>query len=265
MSHTLPSQRSDLAAAADVLLAAHHWSVPLVLPNAWDVASARIVEEADFPVVATSSRAVADVLGEREDDSADPDVVFAYLARIAGAVSVPVTADLEGGYRLRPTELVDRLLGAGIVGCNLEDTDHHGDGVLVDADRQAAFLAEVSVASRAAGVHVVINARIDTFIRSVGDEHAQLDEAIRRASLYLKAGADCTYPIGLAERGLIEALVRAVPGPVNILARPGRLSVDELAALGVRRVSLGAGLHRLAMDHVRSAVAAMARGADFGA
>jgi len=265
VSDAAPPRRSDLASAADVLLAAHHGSVPLVLPNAWDVASARIVEDAGFAVVATSSRAVADVLGERDDDSADPDVVFAYLARIARSVSVPVTADLEGGYRLRPTELVDRLLGAGIVGCNLEDTDHHGDGLLVDAGRQAAFIAEVRAASHASGIHVVVNARIDTFIRGVGDERTQFDEAIRRASLYLAAGADCVYPIALADRESIEALVRTVPGPVNILARPGRLTVNELATLGVRRVSVGAGLHRLAGDRVRSAVAALAVGADFGA
>lgn len=248
----------ELAAAADALLAAHHAPGPLVLPNAWDVASARAVADAGFSAIATSSHAVAEALGERDDDSADPDLVFPFLARIAAAVDVPVTADLEAGHGLAPAELVDRLLDAGIVGCNLEDTDHRGDAVLVDAERQAAFLGEVRAAADRAGVHVVINARVDTFIRKVGDERAQLEEAVRRGNRYLEAGADCVYPITLADRAAIEEIVARLPGPLNILARPNGLPIPELAALGVRRVSFGSGLHRVAMDAVRSALADLA-------
>jgi 2-methylisocitrate lyase-like PEP mutase family enzyme len=256
----LPGQ-SALASAAEALLAAHRDPEPLLLANVWDVASARMVEEAGFAFIATSSHAIADVLGERDDDSSDPDLIFDFIARITRAVDRPVSADVQAGYRLDPTDLVGRLLRAGIVGCNLEDTDHHGSGVLVDAERQAAFLAQVRAAAETAGVHLVVNARVDTFVRRVGDEQEQLDEAIRRGRLYLAAGADCVYPIGLADRAAIGRLTEALPGPVNILARRGGPRFDELAMLGVRRISLGAGLHQLAGDHLRTVVRSLTAGA----
>lgn len=251
----------DPAAHADALLAAHHGSEPLVLANVWDAASARIVEETGFPFIATSSRAVAGVLGTQDNDSNDPDVIFDFIGRITGAVSCPVTADLEAGYRLDPSELVDRLLGCGAVGCNLEDTDHHSGGVLVDAERQAGFLAAVRAAAGAAGVHVVINARVDTFIRTVGSEQEQMDEAIRRGHLYLAAGADCVYPIALGDPDRIAQIAAALPGPVNIGLRRGGLRIDELAALGVRRISLAAGLHQVVGDYLRGVARGLADGA----
>ena len=253
--------RSDvLRDAAETLRAAHHASRPLVLPNAWDAASARAVEAAGFPVVATSSHAVADVLGTRDDDSGDPNVVFAYLARIAAAVGVPVTADVEAGYRLAATDLVGRLLAAGIVGCNLEDTDHHGPDVLVDADRQADRIAAVRAAALEAGVPLVINARVDTFIRRVGEPAEQLGEGIRRAARYLDAGADCVYPIGLVDRDAIREFVAAVDGPVNLLVRPDGPDLTELAGLGARRISFGGGLHRQVIDSLKERLAAIAAG-----
>jgi 2-methylisocitrate lyase-like PEP mutase family enzyme len=254
------ARRADLAALAETFLAAHHATSPLVLPNAWDVASARIVEAAGFGAVATSSHAVAEVLGGADDDSNDPDVVFPFLARIAAAVRVPVTADVEAGYRLSPDELVGRLLGAGIVGCNLEDTDHHGAGVLVDVERQTARLAAVRAAADAAGVHLVINARVDSVIRKVGDDDAQLEDAIRRGTAYLGAGADCVYPIMLLDPARIRRFTAAVPGPVNVIARAGGPLPHDLADLGVRRISFGGGLHRLVLDHLRSAVGRIANG-----
>jgi 2-methylisocitrate lyase-like PEP mutase family enzyme len=250
--------QTPLTSRAQALLEAHRGLEPLVLPNIWDVASARIVEEAGFPVIATSSRAIAGVLGMGDDDSSDPDVIFDFVARIANSVSHPVTADLEAGYGLAPEELVDRLLSAGVVGCNLEDTDHHGSDVLVDGDRQAAFLADVRAAADARGVHIVINARVDSFIRHVGDEQKQLEEAIRRGRLYLEAGADCIYPIALGDRERIERLTVALPGPVNVLARRGGLSIGELATLGVRRISFASGLFQLASDQLRAAVRRLA-------
>ena len=253
--------RSDeLRTAAEALRAAHHASHPLVLPNAWDVASARAVEAAGFPVVATSSHAVADVLGTRDDDSGDPDLVFPYLARIAAGVGVPVTADVEAGYRLPPADLVGRLLGAGIVGCNLEDTDHHGPDVLVDADRQADRLAAVRAAAVDAGVPLVVNARVDTFIRRVGEPAEQLAEGIRRARRYLEAGADCVYPIGLADRDAIREFITAVDGPVNFLVRSDGPALAELAELGARRISFGGGLHRQVIDALRERLAGIAAG-----
>lgn len=252
-------EEDNLAAQADALLAAHHGSKPLVLPNVWDAASVRIVEEAGFPFIATSSRAVAGVLGTQDNDSSDPDVIFDFIGRITGAVSCPVTADLEAGYRLDPADLVARLLGCGAVGCNLEDTDHHSsDGVLVDADKQAGFIAAVRAAADTAGVHVVINARVDTFIRAVGDKQDQVHEAIRRGHLYLAAGADCVYPIVLGDRDRIAQITAALPGPVNISLRRDGLSIDELAALSVRRISLMAGLHQMVGDHLSGIVRRLA-------
>lgn len=255
------SANGELARKAEQLLSAHHGEHPLLLPNAWDAASARAVAGAGFPAVATSSRAVAEVLGEADDDSSDPDVVFSFTARIARAVPVPVTADLESGFRLSPAELVDRLLGAGVVGCNLEDTDHHGDGVLLDADRQAAYLADVRAASDRRGVHIVVNARVDTFIRQFGDQAAQVDEAIRRARLYLEAGADCVYPMAVSRREDAATLVSVIPGPLNMLARRGGLSIAELTTLGARRISLASGVFKLVTAHHNEIVHALAGGA----
>ena len=252
--------RYDLAGQAEQLLAAHHGGEPLLLANVWDASSARAIEAAGFRFVATSSRAVAQVLGEADDDSSDPEVIFDWTGRIARAVSVPVTADVEAGFGLAPTELVDRLLAAGVVGCNLEDTDHRGDGVLVDADRQASYIADVRAASEKAGVHIVVNARTDTFIRRVGDERAQLDEAIRRGRLYLEAGADCVYPIAVARTADVALLVSSVPGPLNLLALRGGLSIAELAGLGVRRISLASGVFQLVVERLSQVADALVRG-----
>jgi hypothetical protein len=204
---------ADLASAADALLGAHHAASPLVLPNVWDAASARIVEAGGFPFVATSSHAIAGVLGGRDDDSADPDVVFSFLARIARSVSVPITADVERGYGLPPAELVDRLFEAGMVGCNLEDTDHHGDGVLVDAEVQASFLAEVRAAAQAAGVHLVINARVDTVIRQVGDQPTQM-----------------TRPRSASSPTPCRARSTSSPGPADRRSRAWRISASDGSA-----------------------------------
>jgi 2-methylisocitrate lyase-like PEP mutase family enzyme len=208
---------------------------PLVLPNAWDVASARLVEKAGFPVVATSSGAVTATLGYEDDDSTPADEAFGAIARIARSVSAPVTADVEAGYRLEPKDLVERLLDAGAVGCNLEDTDHHSGADLIDAGAQAERLRAIRQAASAAGVEIVLNARIDV-LRTEGDPRELFEEAVRRAQLYLEAGADCVFPIRLAEDELIGEFVRRVEGPVNVVAA-GTPPLARLAELGVKRVS----------------------------
>ena len=250
----------ELAAKAEALLAAHHAERPLVLPNAWDAVSAKAVAAAGFGFVATSSRAIGDALGEPDTDSSDPTLIFDILARIVRAVAVPVSADLQAGLGLSAAELVDRMLAAGVVGCNLEDTDHHGPGVLVDVDRQAAYLAGVRDAAEARGVHVVVNARVDTFARKLGSDAEQLAEAVRRGRRYLEAGADCVYPIGLGDAAAIATLVADLPGPVNILARRGGLTIPQLTGLGVRRISMGGGVHQLAMADLGSRLVRLAAG-----
>ncbi|MEV6812998.1 isocitrate lyase/phosphoenolpyruvate mutase family protein, partial [Micromonospora sp. NPDC051296] len=185
--------------------------------------------------------------------------MFAAVARVARAVPVPVTADLERGYGLRPADLVDRLLAAGAVGLNLEDSDPR-TGALVDAGEQADLLAEVRAAADAAGVAIVINARIDVFIQQAGDPTQRPAEAIRRARRYRAAGADCVYPIVLADLAALRSFVEAVEAPVNALARPGAPAVAELAALGVARVSYGTGLYAATRAHTARLLAAAAAG-----
>ena len=226
-----------------------HGTPPLLLANAWDAASARLVEEVGFPAVATSSAAVAAVHGAADSDSLDLGVAFGAVAEIAAAVSVPVTADLEAGYGLEPDAFAERLLAAGAVGCNLEDSDHHGGGVLVAAEAQAERIGAIKEAARSRGVDVVLNARVDTYLRSVDEP---LAETVRRGRLYVEAGADCVYPIVLADLGAIRELVAEL-GPVNVLLRPGGPTVAELADAGVARISVGSGLFKLAQASLRQA------------
>src|SRR3954452_23640827 len=216
----------------------HVPGTPLVVPNAWDAASARMVEAAGFATVATSSNATASVLGYDDGEQAPVDDVLHAAARIAGSVSVPVTVDFERGYGLAPAELVERFTATGAVGLNLEDSDP-ATGEMIDPAEQADFLAAVRSAAVSAGVDLVINARTDSFVRRVGSPEEQLAASIDRGTRYAAAGADCVYPIGAGDPDPIRALVEGVPGPVNVGYGRGKLSFTELAALGVARVSFG--------------------------
>ncbi|TMR09903.1 isocitrate lyase/phosphoenolpyruvate mutase family protein [Nonomuraea turkmeniaca] len=229
---------------ARVLRGLHVPGRPVVLPNVWDAASARAVQEAGFAAVATGSAAVAKVLGYADGEGTPAGEMLAAVARIARVVDVPVTADVERGYGLKPVELVERLAATGAVGCNLEDTDPR-TGELVDAAAQAEFLAEVRAA---AGRALVINARVDTYLHG----RTSREEAVERGRLYLEAGADCVYPITLADEDGIQALVGEVGGPVNILFRLGTPSLGRLAELGVARISFGGGLHQAAHAYAKS-------------
>ena len=240
----------ELAARAERLRELHAGPGVLVLPNAWDVASARAFEGAGFPAVATTSGGVAEALGHRDGEQAPVDEVLAAVGRICRAVSVPVTADLEGGYGLDPEDLVDGLLAAGAVGLNLEDTDHRGPGPLVDVEVQAGRLGAVAEAARRRGVGAVLNARVDVHLRQVGAEE-RLAEAVRRGRRYREAGADCLYPIAVADEPTIRAFVEETGAPVNVLLRPGAPPVSRLAELGVARATFGSALMRTA---VRTAV-----------
>jgi 2-methylisocitrate lyase-like PEP mutase family enzyme len=217
---------------------------PLVLPGPWDAVSARVCEEAGFPALATPSAGIAAALGH-QDGSTPADEMFAAVARVCGAVDIPVSADVEGGYGLAPKELVERLLEAGAVGCNLEDSEH---GTLKDPHRHADWLAEVRYA---AGDRLFVNARVDTFSYGDGDP----GQAIERAALYVAAGADCVYPIG-APADVLPLLRSGIQGPLNAL---GRLdgegpSPTELGELGATRVTFGPGLQRRAARQLREAV-----------
>ena len=245
-----------LRARAAALARLHTGPTVLVLPSAWDVASARLFEMMGFPAISTSSRAIADALGHPDNDSMPLDDVFSTIGRIAGAVEIPVTADLEGGYELSPEEVVQALLWAGAAGLDIEDSDHHGPAVLVDAELQAQRIAEIKDAGRAAGVNLVVNARTDVYKR---DAPGGFIDALHRAGLYREAGADCVYPIGLADEDEITAFVTQGL-PTNILARSTGPPVVRLAVLGVRRITFGPMLQHAALEAVET-VAERARAA----
>jgi 2-methylisocitrate lyase-like PEP mutase family enzyme len=227
--------------SAAALRALHVPGDPLVLPNAWDAATAKVVEQAGFPVVATTSAGVAEALGYEDGDNAPADEVLAAVARIARAVSVPVTADMEAGYGLDDAELAARVTAAGASGLNLEDADHPNHPALVPIDAHAARIARI----KAAG-DLVLNARIDVHLRG-----GSTDEALERARAYAAAGADCVYPIGVADEATIAAFVE-LGTPVNILLRPGAPPIARLAELGVARISLGHFLHAQMLDDLRA-------------
>jgi 2-methylisocitrate lyase-like PEP mutase family enzyme len=214
-----------------------------------------MIEEAGFPAVATSSAAVAEAIGYSDHEAAPAEEMFAANARIARAVSAPVTIDSEAGYGLAAEELVQRLITVGASGCNLEDTDHR-EGGLVDVDRQADRLAAVRTAADSTGVPLVINARVDVFIHAkiTGNPRPEtelVEEALERGRRYLASGADCVFPIMATDPSAIGRLTEELDGPVNVLLTPNSPVLSALAELGVARVSLGPGLFRKAEQWLR--------------
>ena len=253
---------TDLQSRCDLLRSLHRPGAPLLLPNAWDVATARAVVAAGFPVVATTSGGVAATLGYEDHEGAPADEMLAAAARIAGGVEVPVTVDAEAGYGMDPAELVAALRSAGAAGCNLEDTDHAA-GSLRDPDRHAEWLRAVRQAASEDGYPLVINARVDVFVgpffagAGPGTLEELVPEALRRANAYLEAGVDCVYPIGLWETDALRRFISEVRGPVNVIRLPQTPSLAELAALGVARVSWATLLHRDAMARFEDQLASL--------
>jgi 2-methylisocitrate lyase-like PEP mutase family enzyme len=256
------SQTPDLQARCDLLRSLHRPGAPLLLPNAWDVATARAVVAAGFPVVATTSAGVAGALGYEDHEGAPGDEMLAAAARIVSGVDVPVTVDAEAGYAMQPADLVAALRSAGAAGCNLEDTDHT-DESLRDPDGHAAWLRTVREAASADGYPLVINARVDVFLgpflagAGPGTQAELVPEALRRANAYLAAGVDCVYPITLWETDALRAFMSEVRGPVNVVRLPHAPSLTELAELGVARVSWGHLLYHGAMARFQEQVAAL--------
>lgn len=232
---------------------------PLVLPNAWDTASARLVEEAGAAAVATTSAGLAWDLGTADGDRLDRDRALGALARVAAAVRVPVSADIESGYAKDAAGVGDTIravLAAGAVGVNIEDALYDGEGVgdggrgpLRPVAEQAERIAAARAAADAAGVPLFINARIDTVLRGAGG----VEETLERAAAFLAAGADGIFVPGAVDPGTVKSLVAGVEGPLNVLAGPGAPSVAELAALGVARISTGSSIAQAAHAVVRRA------------
>ena len=226
----------------------------LVLPNAWDAASARLIEDAGAAEVATTSAGVAWSLGAADGDQLARDAALALIARVVAAVDVPVTADIEGGYASGPDgvgETIRGVLAAGAVGVNLEDADHAGPAPLRPVNEQSERIGAARQAADAASVPLFVNARIDTYLRQVGDPATRLRETLERAAAYLAAGADGIFVPGVTDPATVAALASGIEAPLNVLAGPGAPTIGALAELGVARVSLGPAITQAAYAVVR--------------
>jgi 2-methylisocitrate lyase-like PEP mutase family enzyme len=243
---------ANQAAKANLFRDLHRGPKILVLPNAWDVASARILENAGVAAIATTSAGVAFTLGYPDGQKISREEMLAAVGRIAAKVKIPVTADIEAGYGNRPEDaaLTARaVIEAGAVGLNLEDGAD--DGRLVDLPLQLEKITAVRESSRKMAVPLVLNARTDVYLRGVGKPEARFGEAVKRLIAFREAGADCLFAPGVRELEIISRLVHELQHPVNILAGPGFPSIPELQKIGVARVSLGSSTMRATLGLVQ--------------
>lgn len=234
-------EKSEQVKRAQTLRALHRPPPILLLPNAWDLISARIFADAGYPAIATTSGGVAWALGYADGEKTPWSELVDATARIAAAVSVPVTADIEGGYGATPEDVarhVVEIAQAGAVGVNLEDG---AGGGLRTIDDMSARIAAARRAVSEAGLDLVINARTDVYLHGSGDAAAKRDEAVKRGKAYLAAGADCIYVFALVDLATITDITRALAAPVNIMGRAGTPPLAALESAGVARVSIATG------------------------
>lgn len=239
---------------AEELRKLHHGPRTLVLPNVWDVASARVVEELGYPAVATSSAGVAFALGYPDGQRVSRDAMLEVVARIARSVRVPVTADMEAGYGTTVEDMAETakaLVAAGAVGLNLEDVTGDTESSQVETELQVRKIRMIREVSAKLGVPLVINARTDIYLMPIGPEATRFERTVERLRAYRDATADCLFAPGLSDRGTIEKLVKAVAAPLNILASAGCPALTELEKIGVARVSVGSGMMRATLGLVR--------------
>ena len=239
---------------ASAFRAMHSGNDILLLPNAWDVASARILEEAGFAAIATTSAGIAFSLGYPDGQKISSQEMLAAVARIARSVRVPVTADVEAGYGKTPEDAARTaraVIEAGAVGLNLEDAARDSGTPLVELLLQLEKIRAVREVSASLKVPLVLNARTDVYLLQVGDPATRYAEAIRRLRAFRDAGADCLFLPGVRDAATIGRLVSDLQCPVNILAGPGSPSLPELRKLGVARVSLGSGPMRATLGLLR--------------
>jgi 2-methylisocitrate lyase-like PEP mutase family enzyme len=244
---------AEQAAKAEAFRALHRAPPLLLMANAWDAVTARMFEAEGFAAVATTSGGVSWALGYADGEAAPWDEVVAQTARIARAVKVPVTADIEAGFGATPDAVgrsIADIIGTGAVGVNLED-GLRGAPPIRSIEDATARIRAAREAARAAGVPIVINARTDVYIKNLGDEESRFDEAVARGRAYLAAGADCFYPITLRDTATIGRLVQALQAPININVRAGYPGVAELEALGVARVTTATQITLVALAATR--------------
>jgi 2-methylisocitrate lyase-like PEP mutase family enzyme len=234
-----------------------HTNRPLVLPNAWDAASARVIELAGALAIASTSAGVSWSYGRCDGQKLRREEMIQAIRYMVQTVAVPVTADIEGGYGSGSThdvaETVDALIAIGAVGINLEDSPGRDGELLLTPELHAERIRAAREAALAAGGDLVINARTDVYLFQVGAPETRFDAAVERANLYRAAGADCLFVPGVIDADTIAALVRAIDGPLNIMAMPGAPSASQLGQLGVARVSVGPAIAQAALSTTRRA------------
>ncbi|MEO8460992.1 MAG: isocitrate lyase/phosphoenolpyruvate mutase family protein [Dokdonella sp.] len=234
-----------------------HNERPLVLANAWDAASARVIELAGAQAIATTSAGVSWAHGRGDGQKLQRDEMIRAIRHIVETVDIPVTADIEGGYgrgsEKDVIETVKALVDIGVAGINIEDSPGRDGQPLLTPEQHAARLRAAREAAQAAGGDLVINARTDIYLFEIGAPETRFDAAVERANLYRAAGADCLFVPGVIDAETIAALVRAINGPLNVMAKPGAPSVAQLGQLGVARVSIGPAIAQTALAATRRA------------
>jgi len=246
----------------------HRGGKGLLLPNVWDVASARIIEEAGFPAVATTSAGIAFSLGYPDGQKITREEMLARVARIARALKVPVSADVEAGYGNAPEDAAQtarEVIEAGAIGLNLEDGTGDPQSPLADLSLQLEKIRAIREAALSAGVLLVVNARTDVYLDQVGSPEQRYSETIRRVRAYRDAGADCLFVPGVRDVPTIAKLVNDIEAPLNILAGPGSPSIQELKKLGVARVSLGSAPMRATLGLMRRVAEELNRSGTYSA
>ena len=224
---------------AERLLALHQPGNPVVLPTVWDAWSARLAVDAGFAALTVGSHPVADSVGKADQEGMTYDDVVTRVKQITAAVDVPVSVDIESGYAESPTLLITGLLEAGAVGLNIEDTVHSEGGRLRSSSEHAELVGALRKAADATGVHMVINARTDLFLRQDGDESDRVDRAIARLKEAAAAGADSLYPVGRHDPDTLRRLATELPLPINAIALPDQDDPASFGPLGVGRISFG--------------------------
>ncbi|HZV73784.1 MAG TPA: isocitrate lyase/phosphoenolpyruvate mutase family protein [Conexibacter sp.] len=239
---------SGQAQRAERFLELHRRGAPLLLPNPWDVGSARLLASLGFEALATTSSGFAATLG-RLDGAVDRDEALAHAAEIVAATTLPVSADLEDGFGAAPAEVAETVSlarEAGLAGCSIEDYGGRGERTIYDRGLATERVAAAAEAAHAGSTRLVLTARAENHVRGLDD----LADTVARLQAFQEAGADVLFAPGLTTMEQIRAVVDSVDRPVNVLMRPGVPSVSELAAIGVSRVSVGGGFAFAALGAV---------------
>ncbi|MCW2687847.1 MAG: phosphonomutase [Mycobacterium sp.] len=224
---------------AATLLALHQPGNPVILPTVWDAWSAKLAVNAGFSALTVGSHPVADSIGKPDNEGMSFDDLLTRVVQITDAVHVPVSVDIESGYAQTAERLIDGLIGVGAVGLNIEDTVHSEGKRLRSSSEHAELVGGLRAAADAAGVHVVVNARTDLFLRKDGDDADRVDRAIARLTEAAQAGADVLYPVGRHNPDTLRRLAAELPLPINAIALPDKDDPASFGPLGVARISFG--------------------------